>query len=168
MKMQNFECITAEQAMSDYGWGIDLMPGSTVYRREEGEVSTWVGHSREQDCWVCEIELGGGCAAQAYADDPEGAFARAIVAYLAPIAAFEQWVKPMTLGLKVCCEDVVNWLTYEGYRAFVNGFRAIAYEIDTPIEMDDMSLLNRIGTYAIEYVRDHACELGIEFEDVWS
>ena len=84
----------------------------------------------------------------------------ALLERLLPEAVHEMWDEPARQGLKFCCEDVVNYLAYEGANIILGK--------DKGSVVDDLELLDRLMGKAIELVRDKADEYGIEFVDVWN
>jgi hypothetical protein len=149
--------------------GGKYMPNTTVEIIRDGDVEIACGRSLTEDCMVCTITRDGTVMSERYADDRVDAIAMAMIDYLAPIAVAEMWTKPIALGLSACCEDVVNWLVYEGFKAYRHGLASIALDNESlQIERDDFAEIGRFSWHAVDYVRDHWQDLGIEFEDVWS
>lgn len=85
----------------------------------------------------------------------------ALLEHLLPEAVHEMWDEPARQGLKYCCEDVVNYLAYEGTNVILGRDKG-------SVVCDNFELLDRLMGKAIELVRDKSDEYGIEFVDVWS
>lgn len=98
-------------------------------------------------------------------DTPEEALLNALTWRLAPVAVMEEWTMPHLCGLRACCEDVVNWLGFNVAKAAEYGLDEIVYNTHSTT---DFELVDRCMGIAIEHMRKHASDYGIEFTDVWT
>ena len=93
LDLSSFEAMTIDHALCHYGWGVELEPNSTVYRREIGDVVVWIGKIDEDAPWnmsrmgwECDIEIGAGCIyeegvgeyAHGFGSTPSGALLNAL------------------------------------------------------------------------------------------
>ena len=176
MVVDKFDKIPPERALVDYGWGIDLVPDSMVYRHEANGTTIWVGKTRDYDghiLWLCQVESNEVFVGQWDGDDPYEALLWGLINSVIDIAVNEMWYEPMARGLKYCCEDVVLAAATYGAQLLFYGYDKLPELFPhTPDGVltteDELDLYRDLVDVAIEYVKEESNSLGIEFEDVWS
>ena len=122
--MKGFETMTAETAWDEWGWGVSLKPGSTVYRKAIGDTVIWVGlpHDLGRERWICEVEVGFELEGQWDGDTPYEAMLSGVCDSVAQRSVKEEWDEPKERGLKRCAEDVVNAMAYYGFGVINHGY----------------------------------------------
>jgi hypothetical protein len=123
----------------------------------------WDGPLYDHEIEVAVWDDGGNLADENAFYTKDAFMEDAVLEILLPEAVLEMWYKPMQDGLKFCCEDIVNYLAYEGTNAILGKKKGVVV-----YEGDEFEIFDAMMGLAIELVRERADEMGIEFVDVWS
>ena len=170
--LDNAEKMTSEQALSRWGWGIDLSPASTVYRYVVGNTIIWVGLSNGGP-WTCNVEYVAEIVGDWDGKSPYDAMLNGVLESVVKRAVKEYWDEPKHDGLKYCCEDVVNAMAYYGFQVIRYGWEKVGELFPhspegTPQTDEDYELLDDLMGHAIRFMALYGKRYGVDFEDVWN
>ena len=173
-ELDMFESMSAEWAWNEFGWGVSIRPGSTVYRHEIGDTVIWVGLLDELPTrFVCEVEVGCELEGQWDGNTAYDALLNGVLNSVVQRSVTEMWDEPAAEGLRYCCEDVVNAMSYYGYETIRYGWERLDELFPNkseglPETDDDYKLLDDMMGHAIEYMKEYGDKYDVEFVDVWS
>ena len=160
--MDTFEKVSGDEMRERHG--IRAYNGKHYVRQDRGVTVYVVCRNPGYECFFSDLTPSMSVI-DSMKDTPDEALINALTWRLAPVAVMEEWTMPHLCGLKACCEDVVNWLAYNVAKAARHGLESIVYKngYDPYDELTDECM----GS-AIEHMRAHAEDYGIEFVDVWT
>lgn len=152
--VNEFEKMPVEACMDRFDWGHEGKPGTVAYHGFAGGFEVFADEMAEgvngaANVFACEVyDADGTMRGEGYGETFEGAILAAFVMVTGPEALDEG-----------NAEDAVNACAFGAFEA-IHG-RMPEHDGDIE-EMDALLVL------AVEYVRVHAEEAGIEWEDAWA
>lgn len=152
--MDMFEGMPLDDALDRYGWGCDMVGGSTVYHRfyvaDEVGYDVFVGNDGGLYSggmgWYCELIEDAALLGSGWGKTPEDAVRAAYIDGFG-------WMK---LGEEGCCEDNVNLIAYSAYESFHGCW---------PDDSDGIAELDRLLGLAADFVIEHGPSRGIEWHE---
>ena len=97
-----------------------------------------------------------------------------VIASVFDLAVADMWNEPKRMGLKYCCEDVVNAAATYAAQSVIYGIELVRSRSLWPhtengylATEEELELYRTMLDASIEYARERGAEYGIEFEDVW-
>jgi hypothetical protein len=170
LEKYGFRTMSAEDCWQKEGWGVALDPGSTVYVRDEGSVTTYVGAA--DGGHVCEVYNDGEMEGQWTGDTYIDALVNGFIDYFHRQAVHECRDEALLIGCTWCFEDVINWLAAKVPVAIRDGIRDVLSDKEGNFDEEWHVLSAKAYDGAIEMARliaskNHGEVWDCEFEDVW-